>query len=158
MCKESQYLVEQFRNVLEYYEEKHKLSDLYFIFKNFYEVTDNDGETYRIWFEEDLNPNMKYIKKTIIGLSRYNSDSCYINWININVENSIAFSYSWKTIGKFTVSFEDLLKDSFDDFMKSIYVQLLLYIDKGNDIYVSSDLLFKKNSTYEILMETDFNT
>ena len=45
MCKESQYLVEQFRNVLEYYEEKHKLSDLYFIFKNFYEVTDNDGET-----------------------------------------------------------------------------------------------------------------
>ena len=159
MCIESKYLVSQFKKLKTALYPYSSLDQLCFVFKNYYEIIDENGEHHRIWDQQDLKLNMHYAKKTIIGLSLYN-DAWMTSWINIANKYiaSIGFDYAWKEIGRFIIPCDYLLKDSFDQFIKSIYVQLLMMIDKGKNIYVDRTLLFKKHSTYEILTETDFNT
>ena len=155
MCIESKYLVNRFLTVFKYVNPE----DIEFYFKNFYTFyTYAEKDTkieHTCWFEEDIKPDINYIKSTIIGISlKHDNLICYVQFSNLR---SLRFNYAWSKIGTFAMPLNNLLNDSFDQFAKSIYNQILIYVNNGKDIYAgsSSNLLFGKNTAYQILIETE---
>ena len=152
MCIKSKYLVSRFLTLFKYVNPE----DIEFRFKNFYTYTEKDTKIEHFcWFEEDIKPDINYIKSAIIGISlKYDNLIHYVQFSNLR---SLRFNYAWNKIGTFAIPLNNLLNDSFDQFAKSIYTQLLMHVNNGEDIYVGSfgNLLFSKNTAYQILIETE---
>ena len=109
MCIESKYLVNRFLTLFKYVNPE----DIEFHFKNFYAYVEKDTKIEHIcWFEEDIKPDISYIKKTIIGISlKHDNLIYYVQFSNLR---SLRFNYAWSKIGIFTIPLNNLLNDSFD--------------------------------------------
>ena len=166
----SKYLINKLKETYKDYASSYGATNIYFIFKNFYITYDKNKKLHRIWTNDDLNdievePSMNLLKRTIVGLSIYD-DGWMTNWIGTNQKRAIYFSYPWKEIGKFHTLIDNVLNAKFNQFIDSLYDQLIMHINSGEDIVLSScsyltslsKLIFKKNSTYEVLTETDLIT
>ena len=140
MSRSSSYLVKRFKD----------LGFRIIVFKNLY-VT-KDGKT--IWFEEDLKPGIQVAKTTIFGLMSYGE---YTKFISCSGLETFRFSYQWNTCGTFYIPIDAFTNEAFDSFADSLITQMLLKVKNGKNIYVGNELLFKKNTAYEVLVDIDVN-
>ena len=139
----------------------HKLSDylldehdISIVIKNFY-VSDTG---HKIWFEQDRSPHQKYAKRMFVGITSFSQNYCMPTmWFRTKqLDRAMAFEYQWNAISTLTIPLDMFAMDEFNSIADTIMTQLLLKIDAGNDIWLMNyDRLFKKNTTYEIMLERD---
>lgn len=141
MGKSSSYLVKRFKGL-----GFHRI-----VFKNFYMT--KDGRS--VWFEEDLKPNDYAAKVVVFGLTRRDRND--IEWLACPQREIIRFSYNWNTIGSFYIPVDAFSNSVFDAFADALIMQMLIKVNNGKSIYVRNDLLFKRNTTYETLIDIDLN-
>ena len=127
--------------------------DLTIFFKNFYTTSNRE----KIWFEEDLEPNIETKKMTIVGVSA--SSMSFAEWFDIDPHSGfpLAFEHDWKKIGMYEIPIDELMNDAFDAFVEMVFTQLLIHVHNGHDIYVGYDLLFEKNTEYDMLVGADLS-
>ena len=117
---------------------------------------DENGK--RVWDEEDAN-KLKQTKKQNIALKK-----CFIFsvahhgikvWLRENRDNSFVFEYPWQKCGTFTIQVDDLLKASFDSFADAMFIQMMLALQNGKDIYLGPDKILDKHTEYKVLLTAD---
>ena len=122
------------------------------VFKNF--MIGEDGR--KVWTPDDMKNGILYKKTCIIG-RKDEWGSYYINMSEDDVvhRRSCPFEYNWQEWGDFYVDF-DMVKDGpLTKFLESIFMQILLAVNKGNNIFLDTDCIMKKNTSYEHLMNID---
>ena len=127
--------------------------DIAIVIKKFY----MNDEGRKIWFEEDCMPHQHYAKKMITGITLGTplKSSPMVFVTNMIHDSAFVFDYQWDKIGTSIIPLKQFSKDCFNDVADAILTQLLLQIDAGKNIWIGQQMLFKKNTAYEIMLERD---
>lgn len=131
-------------------------SESYLVVKNF--MISRDGR--KIWHPDDMRKGTQYKKVCIIGVEF----SGYINMSNdCNADpcnkmprmRSFPFEYNWNEWGSFFIDFDMIEDGLITKLLESVFMQILLKVDEGHDVFISNDLIMKRNSSYEHLTNID---
>ena len=122
---------------------------------NFYEVHDED-RCYICFYDNELNAHAgkPKVKKCWVFVS---NDYCRTSFrLETNkTSSSIRFQWNWKKLGDCNFSIDKIDNGKIDPFLSSIFTQLLLIADNGNDIYLNNSIFISKNSSYEHSIQAD---
>lgn len=113
------------------------------------------GPGKRIFYEEDLKPEMQKIKKTIVGFT-YDKVSPIFNWIRLGPRNSIEFELTNIDLGSVFLDINELLQSKYDSICESIVLQMLMMSDKHN-VFVGTKQIINKGNAYAVLAHIDLD-
>ena len=122
------------------------------VIKNF--MTGEDGS--KIWHPDDKKAGIKYKKTCIIGI-----EDVFPIYINFSKHDdylcrSTSFENNWNEWGVILLEFTEILKSKLlTKFFERIFTQILLAIERGNNVFIGTKMIMKKNSSYEHLMNID---
>ena len=110
----------------------------------------------KIWQSDDMKKELSYKKVCIIGID-YEWTSFYINVSEDETIHyrSYPFEYNWQKWGTFYVDFDTVKDGPLTKFLESVFMQILLAVDRGNNIFLGVERIMKKNTSYEHLMNID---
>ncbi len=120
---------------------------------NFYEVYDEDG-CHICFDDKELKAYARHpiVKKCWVFVS----NGFYRTSFRPGLKDmSIRFQWNWKKLGQCIFSIDTTNNGKIDPFLSSIFTQMLLYADNGNDIYLNNEIFIRKNSSYEHVIQAD---
>lgn len=100
-------------------------------------------------------------KFCLFGGHQFNSHTFdyYVSTKPTLTGNAIRFQYIFQKSGKYTIDIDQLKKsnsNALDKFIESIFLQILTMSEKQN-IYFKREILIKRNSAYEHIIQADLN-
>ena len=122
-----------------------------FVFKNFW--TDENGV--RIWSPDDRTNHISTKKTMIAGV-----DAPFPVYFNASTLpwpecRSQSFEYNWKFYGTNRMPFSMVENSLWEKPLESMFMQMLILVNRGFNMFLGNNLIMKKNSSYEHLMNID---
>lgn len=115
-----------------------------------------DGKRY--WDDSDLKKAVDPVLRAYVGVSnrKYDVDK-YLFIYGKKCDKPLEMDFKFNGVGYMSIPWNDLQRDDFDKFCKSLFIQLLIASSKGYAIKLGKrgDILLKPNTQYETMMECD---
>ena len=106
----------------------------------------------RVWDEEDAKKHNDALKKyMLLGVNHYGIRV----WFRKSRTNSFLIRYDWKHCGTFTMPIDGLQKESFDNLSDAIFVQMMLTLKNGEDIWLGDEKILNRHTEYQELLTAD---
>lgn len=114
-----------------------------FVFKNIWML--KSKKKYIFTEEELAAENDESTKYTIAGLS--NGHNMVIDYLTSSREEgrSMPFQYEWTSCGTYEIPIEDLSNEAFKDLLNTMFIQMMLKLDRNENVRAGIDYCSRKN-------------
>lgn len=125
----------------------------FFVFKNIWVAKPKKY----FFTEEDLKGIHEETTKCMIaGLSSEYGDPAFLTSSKEGL--SIPFQYEWTSPGTYKIPIEDLSKDCYRDMLNTMFIQMLMKMENGEDIKLCHRVILKKGMAINTLIDADLNS
>lgn len=129
--------------------------------KSFYRTKDN----HRIWDDTDIKQCDQAVPRGYVGVSNWNDDADHFFTIedHANKPNRsspricLEIDFKFNCAGQLAIPLDNLKKNEYDDFCRSLFIQLIMASSKGYSIALGyfGETFIKANNEFELLVDCD---
>lgn len=129
--------------------------------KSFYRTKENHR---RIWDDSDIKPCDQVVPRGHVGVSNWNDDADYFftldgrdNKLNLSHRVLLEIDFKFNCAGQLAIPLDNLKKNEYDDFCRSLFIQLIMASSKGYSVALGyfGETFIKANNEFELLVDCD---
>ena len=129
--------------------------------KSFYRTKANHR---RIWDDSDIKPCDQVISRGYVGVSNWKDNADYFftldsraNKLNLSHRILLEIDFKFNCAGQLAIPLDNLKKNEYDDFCRSLFIQLIMASSKGYSVALGycGETFIKANNEFELLVDCD---